>query len=99
MDAEEAWCRWENGDLLLRLQVQPRASRDELVGPAGGNLRVRITAPPVEGKANEHLRRLLARLFGVPPSRVELLAGGQGRVKRWRIRTPRRLPEMIPPRT
>ena len=78
------WYRWEAGDLLLSLRVQPRAKKDELAEPMGDQLKVRITAAPVDGKANAHLRRFLARLFGVPASRVELLAGEQARTKRLR---------------
>ena len=96
MSAEPTWYRWEGEDLLLSLRVQPRAARDELVGPAGDHLRVRITAPPVEGKANEHLRRFLAGLFHVPRAGVELLAGDQSRSKRLRIRAPARVPALIP---
>lgn len=92
---EEPWYRWEGEDLVLGLRVQPWAKKDELVGPDGGYLRVRVTAPPVEGKANVHLRRFLAREFGVPQSRVELLAGDRGRFKRVCIRAPRKLPVVI----
>jgi len=81
--------------LLLSVRVQPRAKRDELIGPQDGYLRVRITAPPVDGKANDHLRRFLAAVFGVPPSQVELVAGAQARLKRLRIRAPRKLPDVI----
>lgn len=97
MSATPTWYRWEGADLVLCLRVQPRAGRDELVGASDDHLRVRITAPPVEGKANEHLRRFLAELFGVPRARVELLAGGQSRTKRWRVRRPDRLPPVIAP--
>ena len=86
------WYRWDAGDLLLSVRVQPRAKRDELLGPAGEHLRVRITAPPVEGKANERLRGFLADLFGVLRSQVILVAGERGRVKRVRIRDPAKLP-------
>jgi uncharacterized protein (TIGR00251 family) len=89
------WYRWDGEDLLLCLRVQPRAKRDELAEPQAEQLKVRITAPPVEGKANAHLRRFLAEVFGVPASRVELLAGEQARVKRLRIRAPTRLPPII----
>ncbi len=87
-----AWYRWQGEDLLLTLRLQPRASRDEIAGPYGEALKVRITAPPVDGKANAHLLRFLAELFGVAPSAVELLSGETGRDKRVRIRRPRRLP-------
>lgn len=91
-----SWHRWEDGDLLLELRVQPRASRDEVIGPHGDRLRLRLTAPPVEGRANEHLRRFLAGLFGVPPSAVTVERGLSGREKRVRVRAPRRLPEWLP---
>jgi hypothetical protein len=97
MPARETWYRWQEGALLLSLRVQPRAKRDELVGPEGGYLRVRIAAPPVDGKENDHLRRFLADAFGVPRSRVELVAGAQARYKRVRIQEPRKLPANIEP--
>ncbi|MFA7387087.1 MAG: DUF167 family protein [Thiohalobacteraceae bacterium] len=91
------WYRWEGTDLVLALHVQPGARRDEIVGTHGDRLKVRITAPPIEGKANQHLIRFLAEVFGVPASNVELLSGGSGREKRLRVHNPRRLPSQIPP--
>jgi uncharacterized protein len=91
-DAAPAWYRWVGEDLELKIRVQPRAPRDALGEVQGDALRVRIKAPPVEGKANLALRRFLAEVFGVPQSRVELLAGDQSRGKRLLIRAPRRLP-------
>jgi len=95
MQVQETWYRWQDEALLLRVRVQPRAKRDELIGPQGGHLKVRITAPPVDGKANDHLCRFLAKEFGVPQFRVELLAGDQTRLKRVRIHAPRKLPAPI----
>ncbi len=86
---------WHGDALELKVRVQPRASRDEIVGPLGGDLKVRITAPPVEGRANAHLVRFLAAIFGVPRSRVTLIGGARGRSKQLRIEAPTRLPEMI----
>jgi uncharacterized protein (TIGR00251 family) len=80
---------------VLNVRVQPRARRDELGEPVGGQLRVRITAPPVDGKANAHLIRFLADSFGVPIARVTLLAGNQNRSKRLRIAAPTLLPARI----
>ncbi len=94
----ESWYRWQDDDLILSLRVQPRASRDEIAGRHGNHLKVRLTAPPVDGKANRHLLRFLARTFGVPNAQVELLSGQSGRTKKVRILGPRRLPEVIPPR-
>lgn len=70
---------------LLRVRVQPRASRDEVVGWNGATLRVRVSAPPVEGEANEALAALLARSFRVPRSAVTLVRGAHGRDKLVRI--------------
>jgi uncharacterized protein (TIGR00251 family) len=85
---------WDGDDLVLDLRVQPRASRDELVGPHGDQVKVRITAPPVDGKANTHLVRFVAKAFGVPPSAVSLVSGETGRDKRLRIARPRSFPNV-----
>jgi len=87
-----SWFRWEGKDLLLRLRVQPRARSDEWAGPYQDRIRVRITAPPVEGKANAHLIRFLAKQFGVNTGRVRLESGAGNRGKNLRILAPRRLP-------
>lgn len=65
----------------IRLRVQPRASRAELAGVHGDALRMRVTAPPVDGAANAAVVRLLAGLLGVPPSRVRIVAGESSRDK------------------
>lgn len=88
----EVWYRWDGEDLVLNLRVQPRASRDELSGPHGTSFRVRITAPPVDGKANDHLARFIAKAFGVSRGDVALEAGAAGRDKRIRVHRPKRLP-------
>ncbi len=86
-------CAWQGEALVLWLRVQPKASRDEICGPHGEQLRVRITAPPVDGKANAHLLRFLAQVFGVSRAQVSLLQGESGRNKRVRIEAPQRLPQ------
>jgi uncharacterized protein (TIGR00251 family) len=70
-----------DGGMTLRVRVQPRASRDGLSGEREGALVVRLTAPPVEGAANEALVRLLAKTLGVAPSAVRVLSGATGRNK------------------
>ena len=92
-----SWYRWAGDDLLLDVQVQPRANRDEIVGPHGDWLKVRITASPVEGRANAHLTSFLAAGFGVPKSRIALVSGAGTRRKRLRISAPFRLPEILSP--
>lgn len=86
------WYQWRGDDLELQLKVLPRGKRDAFVEAQGDHYRVRIQAPPVEGKANAALRRFLAEAFGVSLSQVELLAGAQSRTKRLLIRSPRRFP-------
>jgi uncharacterized protein len=61
--------------------VQPRASRNEIVGWQDATLRLRITAPPVDGAANTAVVALLARALGVPPSSVRVVRGRRGRDK------------------
>ena len=86
--------RWDDRDLVLTLRVQPRASRDELLLEAT-RLRVRITAPPVDGAANSHLLRFLAAEFGVAPARVVLVRGKSARDKCVRIDSPSLLPDTL----
>lgn len=74
---------WQEGPkgLSFVVRVQPRASRDEIVGPDNGVLKVRLTSPPVKGEANAHCIELLARWLGVSKGRISLLKGGQAREK------------------
>jgi len=99
VSAEARGLRWEEGDLILDLRIQPRASRDEIVGWQGERIKVRITAPPVDGKANAHLLAFLAKSCGVAKSRVHLLSGETGRDKRVRIQAPVRLPAPLTDQT
>ncbi|HLT05762.1 MAG TPA: DUF167 domain-containing protein [Pseudomonas sp.] len=87
------WYRWDGEDLVLACHLQPKASKDEFAGLHGDRLKIRLTAPPVEGKANAHLLAFLAKAFGVPKSQVSLESGELNRQKRVRIARPRRLPE------
>ncbi len=90
--------QWQNKDLLLRIKVQPKASKDELSEILGDYLKVRITAPPVDGKANKHLIAFLAKTFKVAKSNVELISGETGREKRIKIHSPKILPSIIQPK-
>lgn len=80
-----AWRR-DGRDLVLEVRVQPRASRSELAGLHGDRVRVRLQAPPVDGRANAALVEFLAEAFGVPRARVIIEHGLAGRDKRVRIR-------------
>ena len=70
---------------ILAVHVTPRSARDEIVGWQDGAVRVRLRAAPVEGQANEALRRLLAKHLGLSRSSVELIGGATSRHKRVRI--------------
>ena len=65
----------------LRIRVQPRASANQIVGQHGDALRVRLTAPPVDGAANVALVELLAKTFGIPKQGVTIVAGASSRTK------------------
>ena len=67
--------------LTITVQVQPRSSRDEIIGIHEGRLKIRISAPPVDGKSNERLTEVLAKAFEVPKSGVEIIRGHHSRVK------------------
>jgi len=69
----------------LTVRLTPRASRDAVALQPDGTLAVRVTAPPVDGRANEALCRLLARELGIAPSRVSLIRGHKGRTKVVRV--------------
>jgi uncharacterized protein (TIGR00251 family) len=70
---------------VLSVRVQPRASSDAILGWRDGTLRVRVTAPPVEGEANLAVARLLARALRVAPSAVAVVHGARARDKRVRV--------------
>jgi len=89
------WFRREGPDIILHVQVQPRASTDAVAGVIGDCLKIRITAPPVEGRANEHLIAYLAKLFGVPKKSVVLERGDSTKRKLVRILSPRKTPDIF----
>jgi hypothetical protein len=86
------WCRWQDRDLILQAQIQPRASRDEFADIVGDRLKIRITASPVDGRANAHLIAFLAKQFGVAKSAVTLLQGERGKTKVIQVRSPKKIP-------
>ena len=86
---------WQGENLLLRVKAQPKASKDEFAEVMDNRLKIRITAPPINGKANQHLIKFLAQQFMVSKSQIELLAGDAAREKRFMIRSPNQLPAII----
>lgn len=78
---QPTWYR-RNGEVItLTLHVQPGAKRSEIVGMHGEALKIKLAAPPIEGRANEALLKFIAEMFGVPLRKVELMQGGQSRHK------------------
>jgi uncharacterized protein (TIGR00251 family) len=69
----------------LSVRLQPRAKRNEVVGERAGAVLIRVTAPPVDGKANDALCRLIAKAAGVPPSQVSVIRGHTSRDKVVRV--------------
>ena len=74
----------QDGRLVFTVRVVARASRSSVIGEHGGQLRVRIAAPPVDGAANEELVRVLARALGLPTRDVEITSGHSSKIKRVR---------------
>lgn len=89
------WYRWDGADLLLDIKVQTRAGRDGFAAPHDGRLRVRLTAAPVDGRANRHLTAWLAGQFGVAKAAICIESGLTAPRKRVRIRMPSRIPDTL----
>lgn len=77
----EPWCAVEGTDLLLRLRVRPRSSPEGLGPVREGRLLVRVSAPPVDGAANERLMRILSRELATPLGTLILTRGVTSRDK------------------
>jgi len=83
-----SWITEKGNGLVLTLRVVPRSSKNKIDGLLGEALKVRIQAPPVEGKANAYLLKFLAKQWKVPRRSLVLLAGETGRNKRLEIMNP-----------
>jgi uncharacterized protein (TIGR00251 family) len=93
-----SWYRRDGDDaLLLVLHVQPGAKRSEVAGLHGEALKIRLAAPPIEGRANEALLRFVADSFRVPLRNVELKQGAQSRHKTVRVIGSTLAPETLLP--
>ncbi len=76
----------KDGAVVFSVRVQPRASRDEIAGEYQDGLKIRLTAPPVDDRANEALRKLLAARLNVPLTAVRIASGERSRTKRVEVR-------------
>jgi uncharacterized protein (TIGR00251 family) len=82
----ELHIREQDGAVTFEVRVAPRASRNRVIGVQDGALKVALTAPPVDGAANEALTKLIAKALGVAKSDVEILRGDRARIKVLRVR-------------
>jgi uncharacterized protein (TIGR00251 family) len=89
---------WQGENLILHCYFQPKAANDEIVGIHGDRLKIRITAPPVDGKANDHIIKWFSKLFKVPKGDIEIVQSELGRHKTLRIRSPKVLPREVLPK-
>lgn len=87
--------QWQGDNLIITCHLQPKASKSEVVGLHGDALKIRIKAPPIDGKANAELIKFLAKEFAVSKSAVTLMSGELTRHKRVRIDNPKVIPDYI----
>lgn len=90
-----AYARWSGHDLILDCHIQPGAKTSELAGHHGDRLKIRLQAPPVDGKANAALISFLSTLFAVNKQAVVIESGKLGRQKRVRILSPAHYPSEL----
>lgn len=87
--------KWQDNNLHLFVRVQPKASKDELTEILDDRIKIRITAPPVDGKANKHLIKFLSKVFKVPKGDITIKSGETGRNKHLIVLNPKQLPYQI----
>jgi hypothetical protein len=86
---------WQGNDLILRIRVQPRSSREGFTEVLGDRIKLCLNAAPVDGKANAQLIRYLSKYFGVARQRVAILSGQTHREKRVQVQSPARNQDMF----
>jgi hypothetical protein len=79
------WLRQAGDDVVLTLHIQPGAKKTEVAGQHGEALKIRLAAPPVDGRANDCLIAFLAECLGLAKARLELVSGASSRAKRIRV--------------
>ena len=72
-------------DINIKIYLQPKSSKNEIVGPYRDGIKIKVTAPPVEGKANEALIRFLSKELGISPSSIEIIKGHHSKEKTIKI--------------
>ncbi len=91
----ESFFAWEGDVLVLNVLGKPSAARDAIGKPRGTQLKISVTAAPVNGKATDHMVRFLAPLFGVAVTNIEVVFGRENVNKQLRITAPQKLPALF----
>ena len=76
----------DGGDAVFSVRVVPGASSDKVCGVSEGCLRVRVAAPPHDGRANKRLLKFLSKTLGIPAGRLEIASGEKARIKNIRVK-------------
>lgn len=90
--------RWKANELVIDVRIQTRASRDKIGEIVQDRLKIYLTAIPIDGKANNSLRKFLGKQFKTAPSNIKIVSGLTSRDKRIIIGNPQSLPALIPPK-
>ncbi len=91
----ESFFAWDGDVLVVNVLGKPSASKDAIGKPKGCQLKISVTAAPVNGKATDHMVRFLAPLFGVQVSAIEVVFGRENVNKQLRIKAPAKLPPVF----
>ena len=91
----DSFFTWEGDVLVLNVLGKPSAARDAIGKPKGTQLKISVTAAPIQGKATDHMLRFLAPLFGVAVSDIEVVFGRENVNKQLRITAPKKLPAVF----
>jgi uncharacterized protein (TIGR00251 family) len=92
---KEHWNYWRGQTLFLKVHVSPQSRRNDIGGVSAGRLRIRLNAPPVDGKANKQLINMMAGEFATGKSRISIALGCNSRDKLIAIDRPGRLPPWL----
>jgi len=71
----------QSGSILLKVKVEPRSSRPGVIGLYGDSLKVKLTSPPVEGKANNEIISVLSKVLGIKKKQIEIISGRSSKNK------------------
>jgi len=85
--------QWQGDDLLLICHIQPRAKETSIAGTHNDKLKIRVSAPPIDNKANQQITSFLAIEFDIKKSNITLVSGQQHREKKFLIKSPKNIPK------